>query len=672
MRTGVRQRLLISIFLGLFVTMSLIGAYRYVREKQQIMIDTRAQGEESGRLLAEIAAPLLVSDYAALQSMAQNFLLTPNAQELVVTDSGGRELVRVTRPAADPERIVLDPFPLAANQTRLGEMRVSVYPANLASRLRAYALSVFLENTFIFLILVAILTVSVSRIVTGPVRELRGALKEAIDRKDFTRRVHAARSDEIGELAAGVNYLLERLEQFVLDMEAIAVRIRELSPLIARDLARRPAELRCRDNDHGRCRAGRSEDVILHQSVADSAGSLSLSAEETSSAILEMNSSNQEVARHSGELTGSIEEVTTSVMEMIATIREVAEHVDKVSSVTEETSASAIEIEATVREVERSALESSRLSRQVSAEVRDMGVRSIEETTSAMHRIKQSVTGYSGLVTRLGARSDEIGKILGVIVEVTERTNLLALNASILAAQAGEHGKGFAVVAEEIKALADRTSGSAQDIAKLIATVQKETQEAVSAMNSSLEAVDEGVSRSEAAGGALRKIVDSAARSSETASLIERAMSEQSRGVKQVTEAVANVKQMMAQIAMATQAQSKGTEMILTASEAMRDIARQVNNAMVEQERGGRQIAEAAENVTSRAGKIAASTREQGEVSGRILDSLERVQDLPRQNMQRMESLAAAVRTLQEQAALLNRELVALTVRRSGAAGSNV
>jgi methyl-accepting chemotaxis protein len=104
----------------------------------------------------------------------------------------------------------------------------------------------------------------------------------------------------------------------------------------------------------------------------------------------------------------------------------------------------------------------------------------------------------------------------------------------------------------------------------------------------------------------------------------------------------------------------------------MRDIARQVNNAMVEQERGGRQIAEAAENVTSRAGRIAASTREQGEVSGQILESLERVQDLPRQNTLRMESLAEAVRTLQEQAALLNREFVALTVRRSGPVGPKV
>ena len=209
MRTGVLQRLLISIFAGLFVAMSLIGAYRYVREKQQIMIDTRAQGEESGRLLAEIAAPLLVSfDYAALQSVAQNFLLTPNAQELVVTDSGGRELVRVTRPAPHSGRIVLGPVPAGGQPDQARELRVAVYPADLASRLKAYALQASSSRTpSSFLILVVILTASVSRSATGPVRELRGALKEAIDRKDFTRRVHAARRDEIGELGAGVNYL---------------------------------------------------------------------------------------------------------------------------------------------------------------------------------------------------------------------------------------------------------------------------------------------------------------------------------------------------------------------------------------------------------------------------------------------------------------------------------
>ena len=177
-------------------------------------------------------------------------------------------------------------------------------------------------------------------------------------------------------------------------------------------------------------------------------------------------------------------------------------------------------------------------------------------------------------------------------------------------------------------------------------------------MADSLTAVEEGVSRSQDAGAALDKILASSGRSAATANMIERAMAEQSRGIKQVSEDVGNVKQMMNHIASATQAQSKGSEMILTAAEGMRDIARQVKNAMTEQGRGGKQIAEAAENVTARAGMIAAGTREQRQVSRRILESMERIQDIPRQNMKLMEGLATAVKTLGEQVELVNKDLV--------------
>ena len=670
MRIGIRQRLVFLIFLGLFATMSLIGTYRYFMEKRVIMASTGAHGEETCKLMAELATPLLLtSDFGGLHYMAQNFMHTPDAQEVMISDAGGRPLVQAAIPSLAEKRIFAGPFPILSDQAKLGEIRIAVYPADLDKRLKAYAVSALVEYLLIFVILAVLLTVSVSRTVTQPVQELGAALKDVIDRKDFTRRVDAQRNDEIGVLAGGVNYLIERLEQFVIDMSAIALRINELSPQIAAGTREVTQNADVEATTVATVTASVETISSSIQSVAESAESLSTSAEQASSAILEMNASNTEVARHTGELTGSVEEVTTSVMEMIAAIREVAGHVETLSSAAEESSASAIQIEATVREVERAAQESAKLSEQVSREARDIGVTSIRETTNAVGRIKESVERYSSFVTRLGKRSEEIGNILGVIVEVTERTNLLALNASILAAQAGEHGKGFSVVAEEIKALADRTAGSAQDIARLIAAVQKETKEAVAAMADSLTAVEEGVSRSQDAGAALDKILASSGRSAETANMIERAMAEQSRGIKQVSEAVGNVKQMMNHIASATQAQSKGSEMILTAAEGMRDIARQVKNAMTEQGRGGKQIAEAAENVTARAGMIAAGTREQRQVSRRILESMERIQDIPRQNMKLMEGLATAVKTLGEQVELLNKELVTMTVRSASIEG---
>ena len=671
MKTGIRQRLIFLIFSGLFVTMGLIGTYRYFMEKRNIINTSRIQGEQSCKLMADLAAPyLLTSDFSGLHALAQSFMNTPDAQEITIADREGRKIIHTAKPDLHEQRLSVGPRPVSVDSAKLGEVRLFVYPADMAGRLRAYSVSALIEHFFIFIILAALLFVSVTRTITQPVKELGAMLKDMIDRRDFTRRMDAQREDEIGDLATGVNYLVERLEQFIGEMGGISSRINDLGPAMASDTdeVRKNFEL-----EAGAFKAVTSSVSNMSasiQAVAEGAESLSASAEETSSAILEMTASNQEVARHTGELATAVENVTASVTEMIASIREVAGHVENLLSAAEETSASSIQIEATVREVEQAAKESTRLSQQVSREAQDSGVRSIQDTMQAIDTIKEAVGKYSDLVTRLGKRSEEIGKILGVIVDVTARTNLLALNASILAAQAGEHGKGFAVVAEEIKALADRTSGSAQDIGSLIAVVQKESREAVAAMAGSLMAVDEGVRRSQEAGEALNKILESSAHSAEMATMIERAMTEQARGIRQVSEAITNVKQMTTQITGATYSQTQGTETILAAAEGMRDIARRVRTALDEQVRGGAQIAVAAENVTKRANAIAASTREQREAGHQILESMAQIQDLPRQNMKRVEGMGAALKTLAEQAALLDQELITMTIDKREQAGN--
>jgi methyl-accepting chemotaxis protein len=661
---------MIPILSGLLIAMGLAGAVRHLGEKRGLEEAARSRGEHTGKIIAKIAAPYLAaSDAEGLRTAIRPFLGLPDIQEVVVADREGRELFREAKPIPAKRRISLSPEPALSDGARYGEARIAVYPADLDAALGASALRTLGEYLFLFLVLAGALVFTVTRFVTAPLNEFGNALRDMIDRKDFTRRVASGRTREIGGLTDGVNYLIERLERFVVEMGSISKRINELSPVIAADTqaVRKNAEIE--DEAVTSVSSSITQMSSSVQSVAESAESLKASAEETSSAILEMNASNQEVARHTAELTSSVEDVTSSVAEMIASIREVAEHVDSLSSAAEQTSAAAVEIEATVREVGRAATESSGLSQQVSAEARDTGVRTIHETMTAVNAIKDAVEQYSGLITRLGKRSEEIGKILGVIVEVTERTNLLALNASILAAQAGEHGKGFAVVAEEIKALADRTAGSAQDIGKLVSAVQKETKEAVAAMVDSLDAVDEGVRRSREADQAFEKILGSSNRSAEMATMIERAMAEQARGIKQVSDAVANVKQMTAQIAGATQAQNKGTEMILRSAEEMRDISRRVKSAMAEQGRGGQQIAAAAENVAGRAGGIAAGAGEQRQAIERILLSTARIQDLPRENRKRMEGMAAAIKTLGEQSDLLRQEVATMTAgtgRRSG------
>ena len=128
-------------------------------------------------------------------------------------------------------------------------------------------------------------------------------------------------------------------------------------------------------------------------------------------------------------------------------------------------------------------------------------------TAGGMTAIRETVTRGADVINRLGARSEEIGKILTVITEVTDQTSLLALNAAILAAQAGEYGKGFAVVADEIKELAERTANSTKEIEDVVEAVRREAADAVRAMEEGVKKTEGGVRLSLAAGRALETIV---------------------------------------------------------------------------------------------------------------------------------------------------------------------
>jgi methyl-accepting chemotaxis protein len=138
------------------------------------------------------------------------------------------------------------------------------------------------------------------------------------------------------------------------------------------------------------------------------------------------------------------------------------------------------------------------------------GSEAVDETAAGMNRIKATVDATAATVTKLGAKSDQIGAIVETIDDIAEQTNLLALNAAIEAARAGEQGKGFAVVADEVRKLAERSSRATKEIADLIAQVQKETDAAVKAMKNGSGEVAAGAELADQDAGALKEIRNAA------------------------------------------------------------------------------------------------------------------------------------------------------------------
>jgi methyl-accepting chemotaxis protein len=331
--------------------------------------------------------------------------------------------------------------------------------------------------------------------------------------------------------------------------------------------------------------------------IAAQAETLASSAEEGSSAILQMTATNDQMAENIGELGASVRESVASIEEMTFSIKEVAKNVDALSLTAEETSSSMNEMDVSIDQVQSNANETARLSEEVARDA-ETGAEAILKTIGEIYRIKESSQEAVSVISNLGSRIDAIGQILNVIDDVAEQTNLLALNAAIIAAQAGEHGKGFAVVADEIKDLAERAGASTKEIADLIKTIQSESRNAIQAVERGAANVDRGVQVSNDAERALKKILESSQKSTNMVRAIARATVEQAKGSRQVTDSIGRIAETVQQIAAATAEQARGSELIMTSGEKMRTIAQQVERSSQEQSRGGRQITQAIENIS--------------------------------------------------------------------------
>jgi len=170
-----------------------------------------------------------------------------------------------------------------------------------------------------------------------------------------------------------------------------------------------------------------------------------------------------------------------------------------------------------------------------------------------MRVIAESVRTTAGRVEELGKSSDQIGRIIGVINDIADQTNLLDLNAAIEAARAGEQGRGFAVVADEVRKLAERTTSATKEIALMIQTVQQETKRAVGAMEEGTRQVEEGVATTNKAGEALREIIQMSEQVGDMIAQIAAAATEQSSATDEITHSMEQISSLVKESASGAQ-----------------------------------------------------------------------------------------------------------------------
>ncbi|MFP3940569.1 MAG: methyl-accepting chemotaxis protein [Thermoanaerobaculia bacterium] len=415
-------------------------------------------------------------------------------------------------------------------------------------------------STGILALLVALSLVLV-RSVTRPLRRAV-ATAERLAAGDLTGDVEAGSSDEVGQV-----------------LQAMAGMVVNLRRMVGEVL------------DSSRTVASSSDEISAAAAqMARGAESQSESTEETSSTMVEMATQIDSVSGSSQELATNVEQTAASIEAMASAIEETSAGTEELMTSVEETSATIEEMTASIESISRKV--------QVVDDVSRSAAQIAEEGESELSRV----------ITNIGSSGRNIGKIVRMMEEIADQTNLLALNAAIEAARAGEAGRGFTVVAEEIKRLAEQSVDSAREIARVVETVQGDTDEAT-----------------ELSGQVLKKIVSSATETSTLVGEVRVASQEQSQGARQIVTTATAMAEMTRRLTASARAQSERAREIMASAETMNRMTRQVAEANAEQKRGGDMVVHAIERIAQIAQQHSGSAEQLSEATRDLAVEAERL-----------------------------------------------
>ena len=259
-----------------------------------------------------------------------------------------------------------------------------------------------------------------------------------------------------------------------------------------------------------------------------------------------------QVAASTEHIASASEEISSSATQVAQSAETQKEQTSQVATAMQEMSSTVTQVSDNSRQASDNAKEAGDLAR--------TGGNVVADTVKVIQGVADATRDTSTKIEELGRSSDQIGQIIGVIDDIADQTNLLALNAAIEAARAGEQGRGFAVVADEVRKLAERTTQATKEIAQMIKTIQEETRKAVEAMKAGTDKVDAGVESAREAGSALEKIIHSADGVQDMVTHIATAATEQASATEQVNSNMEQIAKMVHQSSIGAQESARACQ----------------------------------------------------------------------------------------------------------------
>ncbi len=368
----------------------------------------------------------------------------------------------------------------------------------------------------------------VARIISRPITYIT-AIAESISTGDIDHSIVVTSKDETGQLATAFQNLIEYMKTLAQAANEIASNnlTVDIEPKSEKDVLG-------------------SSFMKMISNLTGIVQQLNITSEQVVSAATEVASSAEQMSRGSKDQTDQVTQISTAVEEMTVTIVESSKNATEANTAASQ-----------------------------AGETAGDGAQIVSETIQGMQEIANVVRESGESVRKLAESANQIGEIVGVIDDIADQTNLLALNAAIEAARAGEQGRGFAVVADEVRKLAERTGKATGEITEMIKGIQTETNEAVQSMEKGVKEVDNGRELTDKAGSSLNEIVTMSGQVVDMIQQIATASEEQSSAAEQISQNMENIATIARESATGAEQSAAAAEQLNQNAEGMKQIVGQ-------------------------------------------------------------------------------------------------